>query len=82
LIPAAGLQTIDVRRYRDAASAIAAACQEMQRAIRVLADCADDHFGVDPEAAHFGDAGSAIAIANAVIESAQTAQSWIEGSTR
>jgi hypothetical protein len=54
----------------------------MQRAIRVLADCADDHFGVDPETANYGDAGSAIAIANAVIESAQTAQSWMEGSTR
>jgi hypothetical protein len=82
VIPAAGLQTIDVRRYRDAASAIAAACEELQRAIRVLADCADDHFSVDPEAAHYGHAGSAIAIANAVIEAATTAQRWVEGGAR
>jgi hypothetical protein len=54
----------------------------MQRAIRVLADCADDHFGVDPETAHYGHAGSAIAIANAVIEAAKTAQAWMEGGTR
>ena len=82
MIPAAGLQPIDVRRYRDAATAIACACEEMQRALRVLADYADDHFGVDPEAAHYGHAGSAVAIANAVIEAATTAQRWVEGGAR
>ena len=77
MIPAAALQPIDVRRYPDAATAIACACEEMQRALRVLADCADDHFGADPETANYGDAGSAIAIANKVIEAAVEAQRWV-----
>ena len=77
MIPAAALQQIDVRRYRDAASAIAAACQELHDALRVLGDWGDDHGGVDPEVANYGHAGTVIAIVNAVIDAANTARGWV-----